>query len=173
MGTILYEATISSNCIILVIFFIVSYWFVISFPKNIRSFTEKHSIEYNKSDEETQKMVKKMLFGISFFWVLVICSAVDMYIDVVGAYKKGEYEVTEGYVEEFIPIGKDGNNRESFSINGIEFNYSNISIQYGYCKVAKNGGVIYENGQHLKIGYVQCGADGNVIVYIEDLSGIE
>ena len=58
MGTILYEATISSNCIILVIFFIVSYWFVISFQKKIRSFTEKHSIEYNKSDEETQKMVK-------------------------------------------------------------------------------------------------------------------
>ena len=36
-----------------------------------------------------------------------------MYINVVSAYKNGEYVVTEGYVEEFIPIGTDGNNREN------------------------------------------------------------
>ena len=173
MGTILYEATISGNFIIVGVLFLVFFLFVITFPQNIIKFSEKHNLKYNETEKQARKSILIVLLLICLGFIVFIYSSIDMYINVVGEYKKGEYEVTEGYVEDFIPIGTDGNNRESFSINGIKFKYSDSTVQSGYCKVAKNGGVVYENGQHLKIGYVQYGSYGNVIVYIEDLSGIE
>lgn len=173
METILYEATFPVGYILVVVFFFVFYMFLISFPKGIIKFSKRYNLKYNYTEKQTRKFVIVGLIELSIFFILFLYGAVAMYINVVSAYKNGEYVVTEGYVEDFIPIGTDGNNRESFSINGIEFEYSNNSVQAGYCKVAKKGGVIYENGQHLKIGYVQYGSVGNVIVYVEDLSGID
>ena len=173
METILYEATLPVAYIFVIVFFFVFYMFLISFPKGIIKFSKRYNLKYNYTEKQTRKFVIVGLIELSIFFILFLYGAVAMYINVVSAYKNGEYVVTEGYVEDFIPIGTDGNNRESFSINGIEFEYSNNSVQAGYCKVAKKGGVIYENGQHLKIGYVQYGSVGNVIVYVEDLSGID
>ena len=80
-------------------------------------------------------------------------------------YKTNNYEIVEGYVENFIN-NHDGK-REEFTINGIKFSYWNKHGS-GYDKTQKDGGVIEGNGQHLKIGYYWEGSQ-NEIVYIEEL----
>ena len=96
-----------------------------------------------------------------------------MYTKVVGAYRCGEYEVVEGYVENFDPMPYEGHSNESFEINGVYFSYSDYAIQQGYHNAKSHGGVISGDGQYLKIGYVQpypFSRNDNVIVYIEELS---
>lgn len=99
--------------------------------------------------------------------VLMGFSTVLEYKAVVGAYESGEYEVAEGYVENFVPMPSEGMD-ESFEINGVKFSYSDNRITFGYNNANSHGGVIEGNGQHLKIGYVVINGQ-NTIVYIEQL----
>ncbi len=109
------------------------------------------------------------LIVMVFAVITVIPDQIRMYNDTVGAYRRGDYEIVEGYVENFHAMPKEGHDSERFSINGIWFQYSS-PISIGYHKPRFEGGVITGDGQHLKIGYVSHGWLGNVIVYIEQLS---
>ena len=94
-----------------------------------------------------------------------------MYFKTVGAYQRGQYEVVEGYVENFDPMPYGGHTRESFEINDVYFEYSDYNVTSGYRNTKSHGGVITGDGQYLKIGYVYYNSTyGNIIVYIEELS---
>ena len=107
--------------------------------------------------------------GICFVIVctlIVFFGQLSMYNRIVGAYQKGEYEIVEGYVENFTPeIKKNGDHRdESFDINGVHFFYSMYDNHPGYHR----GGIIRKDGMYLKIGYVYLNNTyGNIIVYVE------
>ena len=111
-----------------------------------------------------------------FFWFCfhIVCNCnyrffeISSYNKIVGAYKSGDYEIVEGFVEDFKPMPYEGHSDESFEINGVKFSYSDYSIGTGYNNAKSHGGVITGNGQHLKIGYIK-ELNGNVIVYIEQL----
>ena len=93
-----------------------------------------------------------------------------MYKATINAYRSGQYEVVEGYVENFDPLSKNEKGSESFEINGVQFTYSDTKVITGYHNTNKNGGVITGNGQYLKIGYIYYNDSyGNIIVYIEEL----
>ena len=113
------------------------------------------------------------LCGIAFvtLWsAVVLIAQLNMYNKTVGAYGRGEYQIVEGYVENFDPMPYGGHADESFEINGVKFSYSDYSIHPGYNNTKSHGGVIKENGQHLKIGYVYLNETyGNIIVYIEQI----
>ena len=97
---------------------------------------------------------------------LVIPDQIKMYDATVGSYRRGEYKTVEGYVEDF----EVHNDRcETFSVNGVDFEYGYAEARFGYHKSSRKGGVITGNGQHLKIGYTEYSRLGNVIVYIEEL----
>ena len=105
--------------------------------------------------------------------LFLITSEIRMHSKIVGAYKHGDYEIVEGYVENFDPMPYEGHADESFEINGIYFSYSDYEIQQGYHNAKSHGGVISGDGQYLRIGYVQpysLSKNDNVIVYIEELS---
>ena len=73
-------------------------------------------------------------------------------------------------VENFDPMPYEGHANETFEINGVKFSYSDYIVHPGYNNTKSHGGVIKENGQHLKIGYVYLNETyGNIIVYIEQL----
>ena len=94
-----------------------------------------------------------------------------MYFKTVGAYQRGQYEVVEGYVENFDPMPYGGHTNESFEINDVYFEYSDYNVTSGYRNTKSHGGVITGDGQYLKIGYVYYNSTyGNIIVYIEELS---
>lgn len=81
--------------------------------------------------------------------------------------------VVEGYVEKFHPMPYEGHDTEHFEINGVHFEYSDYSITNGYHKSAPHGGVITQNGQHLKIKYVIDEfeeSNENVILYIAEIT---
>lgn len=83
------------------------------------------------------------------------------------AYKQGEYQIVEGYVENFVPMPYTGHSHESFEVNGVSFSYSDYSVQSGHHNAKSHGGVITGDGQHLKIGYIHYNETyGNIIVYI-------
>lgn len=133
---------------------------------------KKSNSEKNKNTSyELLKVIS--MFGFCFvllFNIIDLFSSLDMYKKVAGGYESGNYEIVEGYVENFVPMHYDGHGEESFEINGVEFSYSDFSKQSGYNNTKSHGGVIEGNGQHLKIGYVYYNSTyGNIIVYIEQL----
>lgn len=115
------------------------------------------------------------MIGLLFagaFLIMMISENIDLYKTTVGAYRSGNYETVEGYVDSFIPMAKGGHSRESFEIDGVHFEYSENLIPSAYSKAKSNGGVIRGNGQYLKIGYIFHPTYGNVIVYIEEIDSL-
>lgn len=112
----------------------------------------------------TAAIAFELILGGAFFWMNAL-----QYRATVGAYRRGEYRTVEGYVEDFHPMPETGHDRESFTVGGVEFAYSDYQSQFGYHNARSLGGVITGDGQHLRIGYTQVYGLGNVIVYIEEL----
>lgn len=110
------------------------------------------------------------ILAVAAFVIPIILRQIDMYDKIVKAYQLGNYEVVEGYVENFKPVPNEGRKGESFDINGVSFSYVNNEIMQGYNHIQADGGVITGDGQHLRIGYIYYNKTyGNIIVYIEEL----
>lgn len=108
---------------------------------------------------------------------VIVCTAfilqnfLEMYRTVIVPYANGQYEIVEGYVQNFIPMPPEGHSNEMFDIGDVHFEYSDNLIVLGYHKTKTNGGVIRGNGQYLKVGYVYFNESyGNIIVYIEEIT---
>ena len=151
MNNILYEATSEFDFFILAVP-IIMIIFISVFPWIIKKSYEGKNASLNI------KFVKIFFLGAIVFVTLlsavVLIAQFNMYNETVGAYNRGEYQTVEGYVENFDPMPYEGHTDESFEINGIKFSYSDYNIHPGYNNTKSHGGVIKENGQHLKIGYV-------------------
>ena len=168
MNNVLYEATSKFDFSILAVPLIIII-FASVFPWIIKKSYKGKNLSLNI------KFVKIFcLCAIVFVTLLssvVLIAQFNMYNETVGAYNRGEYQTVEGYVENFVPMPYEGHTNESFEINGIKFSYSDYNIHPGYNNTKSHGGVIKENGQHLKIGYVYLNDTyGNIIVYIEQIS---
>ena len=164
MNNILYEATFKFDFVLLMIpcmlIFIAVFPFILK-----KSWDEKSPV--------TSLKTVKIFCAFAFCFVLLLSvvsgiAQINMYKNVVGAYKNGEYIIVEGYVQDFVPMPYEGHSEESFEIEGVSFSYSDYYIQSGYNNSKSHGGVIEGNGQHLKIGYVVDNGE-NIIVYIEQL----
>ena len=107
--------------------------------------------------------------SILIFVMILVPDKIKAYNATVDAYKRGEYEIVEGYVKDFHPMPYWGHDQESFTIDGVSFAYSDYSGSFGYHNAKSHGGVIIGDGQHLRIGYTVYSKLGNVIVYIEAL----
>ena len=77
--------------------------------------------------------------------------------------------VAEGYVANFQKFSATEKMPENFEIDGVYFEYSKQDKTNGYHNIAEKGGVITQNGQHLKIKYVANEEDKNVILAIYEL----
>ena len=112
-----------------------------------------------------------LILGIAVFAVSIATSLISQYRQydrVERAWRSGQYETVEGYVEFFSPMPYAGHAYESFVIDGVAFYYSDFSSTVGYHNARSHGGVITGNGQYLRIGYIPGdGAKDNIIVSIE------
>ena len=166
MNTVLYEASFKigmSDWIPILMLIVLAF-----FPKLLEISREYYSADVYV--ENGKKFCRVAFVVVAVFSVIIGITKVNMYSRTVAAYKKGEYMVVEGYVENFVPMPYEGKADESFEINGVKFFYSDYEVQYGYNTSKSHGGVITGDGQHLKIGYVYYNKGyGNIIVYIEEL----
>ena len=117
-----------------------------------------------------------MIFGSFFLGFSLIFILVTSPIIRPGFWKTKEvlrdktYSIVEGKVENFDPMPEGGHKRESFTINGVEFNYSDFDLSvWGFNNAASHGGPINKNGQYLRIGYIWNDYyERNVIVLIQE-----
>ena len=121
---------------------------------------------------------RKPFFKLLAAVCLVICAIAALrfcfgYVQVIQAYKQGNYKSVEGYVENFIPASSGGVDQEdmeeeSFDIKGVHFSYGDKFIKkFGYHRPSTQGGYIKKDGQYLKIGYIST-EKGYVIVKIQE-----
>jgi len=166
MGKLLYEAGFRLEFGQLIPFILLIFIFL--FPRIMRKYVEATNVTVNMR-------YVHIFCRYAFVFVLVLALVttafqINMYNKTVGAYRKGDYKIAEGYVENFVPMPYAGRADESFEINGVKFSYCDYEMRPGYNNAKSHGGVITGNGQHLKIGYVYDDRTyGNVIVYIEQL----
>lgn len=163
MGSILYECHFELNSLDMV-------GLILWVPLLI-SYIKKYN-DLKKHGVHEKDYAMKILFMRVFFCffamisIIAVCKLIDMYKKTVIAYRNGDYQIVEGYVENFDPMPESGHKYETFEINGVKFGYSDYTLMIGYHNAKSHGGVITRNGQYFKIGYV-CYHNENVIVYIE------
>mgnify|MGYP001618321442 CR=1 FL=1 len=76
------------------------------------------------------------------------------------------YNIVEGETENFSPMPKGKNGNESFTVNGISFEYCDYIMRKGFNKTSINNGLITKNGQKVRISYYTLDNE-NLILKIE------
>ncbi|HMK89111.1 MAG TPA: hypothetical protein VK446_05700 [Methylocystis sp.] len=100
-----------------------------------------------------------MLFASA--WTVTAASATyEDYHNAASALHDGRYEVVEGEVTDFF----SGSKRESFSVQGQRFSYSDYIVIAGFHKTTRKGGPIRE-GLNVRIAYLP--ASQNMILRLE------
>ena len=67
-----------------------------------------------------------------FVFLVFLSNNIDLYNACVKAYRSGNYEIAEGYVENYVPMPKEGHALESFNVCDVYFEYSENSVTCGY-----------------------------------------
>lgn len=110
-----------------------------------------------------------MAFGIIFasfgglISVLLIPIMLGEYYNTKSVYDKKQYQLIEGNVQNYHPMPEGGHDTERFTVNGVEFEFSDFDVSdYGYNNAASHGGAIRQ-GLKVQIGYFNNG-NKNVIL---------
>lgn len=169
---VLYELHFSwSNCMVLLIPLVVGLGFFFTFKWYP---AQNPGIDQKGSQSYAGYVFAKWVGWIvgSFAMLLFLCSVtvyISEYCDMKQALADGNVLEVEGVVEQYHGMPLEGHDTEHFEINGVYFEYSNFEVTNGYHQPASYGGVIKENGQHLKIKYVEDDLGNRIILYIEEL----
>ena len=111
------------------------------------------------------------VFCFAFFILSVVSHTLD-YREKRGILESGQFSTADGCVEQFHAAQFGGRDTEHFEIDGVYFEYSPSEINNGYHLPAIRGGIIKENGQHLKIDYITDSLGQNIILRIEEVKEI-
>lgn len=152
--------------------------FILAFP-HILIRVYPHYMTYRGWDESINeavfaRVIKRVSLVGLFIAVtyLAIFSAIAVYTyqHSLFAYKNGDYEVAEGYVQYYaVTENSRGTDIESFAVNGVSFSYTAETPSFGYHTPQYHGGVIRGEGQHVRIAYTYCD-HRNIILRIEEIS---
>jgi len=110
-----------------------------------------------------------VIAGLALLWVLGAGVAMlNFYVSARTAANAPMTPVVEGVVENFRPAPPGGHVNESFSVNGVQFAYSDYMITGGFRQTASHGGPI-RAGLHVRVHYVRDSSPyvGNLIVKLE------
>lgn len=128
------------------------------------------NLKYNKSKSTKRKTT--IIFGFIFagigflFSVLTIPTTISNRNKIQEKYKNKDYLVVEGVISNFHPMPKGGHDQESFTVNGVDFEYSDFEIVYAFNNTASHGGPIKKNGQQVRLAYLKT-KSGNRILKVE------
>jgi len=164
-GKILYELHFPVELIIIQVIFLGIFFLaprVYAFVVKNSSLAMEHAV---KSKVCVISYTAVVVLAIGFFFFDK--GLLDMYRQVRELYETGQYESVAGEVEALIPGAVTDKGHESFSVEGIPFEYEMLEYKVGYQTIKPLGGII-RNGQKLKIKYVVYNGE-NRIIYIEEL----
>ena len=109
---------------------------------------------------------------VAFLFVLsctciTVASTVDSYSKVVQLSAEN-MQVVEGTVQDFTPQSLRDKGVESFTVNGIRFEYSSSTLAPGFKQTSTHGGPINRNGLAVRIHSVSDTSSGrNIILKLE------
>ena len=176
MSTVLYEAPTGYGTIVAALIFpFIVFLGIILVARSkydpIKTFQGKTSSAIKNLPRYNYRFLLLGIIFVALCAIFILQHFLKMYRTVIVPYANGQYEIVEGYVQNFIPMPPEGKSREMFDIGNVHFEYSDNLIVLGYNKTKPNGGVIRGNGQYLKVGYVYFNENyGNIIVYIEEIT---
>jgi hypothetical protein len=106
-----------------------------------------------------------------FSWIFLLCGIVVtifvlagtylQYTSALNDYKKGNYNIVDGIVTDFVPMPYTGHSYECFTVNTRRFCYADPMGTPGFNNTRSHGGPI-RPGLHVRVSYV-----GNVILKLE------
>jgi hypothetical protein len=106
-------------------------------------------------------------FGFSIFWTLTsFAGTYGSYLALRSFYVDGEGQVVEGPVENYALLSRQG--RESFTVDGQKFSYSDYNVTPGFNNSRALGGPI-DAGVHVRITHV----NGEIVRLEVELSAVE
>jgi hypothetical protein len=95
-----------------------------------------------------------VFLGFASLWTLVVfCTTFREYLALHQAYRKGQYSVVEGRVENFRPMPYDGHQDECFSVKDMTFCYSDFGPTAGFNNTASHGGPV-RPGLPVRVAYI-------------------
>jgi hypothetical protein len=127
------------------------------------------NIFFNKS--KGGKKSYYIIFGIFFGTFALLFGAMTIpgnfltYYETKEIYESKKYKIVEGLVENFDPMPYGGHKNETFTLNGIEFSYSDFVGGYGFNNTKSHGGPIDQN-KKVRLTYFKL-HDKNIILKIE------
>jgi hypothetical protein len=99
-----------------------------------------------------QGVRSKLVFAIAgaLLWdgIILPCSwsINSEHIEAQNLLRNGECQVVEGPVEQFVPMPYGGHSAESFTVKGVQFQYSDFDdSKPGFNKSESHGGPIHKN----------------------------
>lgn len=131
-------------------------------------------IRWMKAKPKQDFYDKQMLTTPVLLWFLALYASISFGIPDIqnqlktrNMYFNHEYYVVEGEIENFVPMPVGGHAHESFTVKGIEFEYSDFDLSYhGFRNTSSHGGPITKNGQQVKLAYIT-DTGKNIILRIE------
>ncbi len=109
-------------------------------------------------------------FFLGFAMVWTIAASIDLFFgnaEAANASKKNTCLIAEGVVQDFDPMPYSGHKNESFTVDGVRFEYSDYAITGGYNNTVSHGGQVAE-GRTVRLCYIERGRTrSNIIVRVE------
>lgn len=97
--------------------------------------------------------------GFGALWTILASTVIGSeYSSCINAMKNGTYNEIEGIVENFDPMPFSGHKTESFTVNGVKFEYSDFLVSAGFNNTKSHGGPI-DKGKYVRIRYY----DGKIL----------
>lgn len=125
------------------------------------------NIKYNKSTSSKKQFT--IVFGFIFsgfallFLLATLPSELSTRKETKQIFENKEYKVVEGQIENFHPMPHSGHDMESFTVNGVYFEYSDFVVHYGFNNTASHGGPIKRNGQQVRLSYITKNGDNRIL----------
>jgi len=110
-----------------------------------------------------------LIGGLGLLWTLSAGALMlRSYLSARSAARSPTTPVVEGLVTDFRPAPFEGHVNESFSVNGVQFSYSDYMITGGFRQTASHGGPVTA-GLHVRVHYIPDRSPyvGNLIVKLE------
>jgi hypothetical protein len=137
------------------------WWISVVTPTIISAFTVLAVIAFVKVKTRRLTIVIGYLLIAVVGLVLSPAGIGDMYAGAKEVYAKGKYSTVEGAVSNFHPMPYSGHESEVFSVNGVQFSYSDYVVSPCFNNTASHGGPVRE-GLRVRIAY-----SGDCILKIE------
>ena len=119
MNRILYEASFHFHVMNLIPVFMLIW--ILLFPSIVDRVNRCLNLKYSVRRHSFNRAIIRVLFVfVSVILVITIIFEIDMTKKTVGAYKRGDYQIVEGYVENFHPMPYGGHSQESFEIKILD-----------------------------------------------------